>query len=90
MDNVTLQVAVQVLNAAALAVFAWLLAKGVLVPLPVVQQFMLKPLQDRIEALEQVSRRREEQNAELQRLQAKAIEAQSAALELLHKERGGS
>lgn len=77
----------QWLNTAALVMFAALMAKGYLVPMTVVQEHMLKPLNDRIEALERVSSRKDDQNAELQRMQAEAIKAQSEALTMLH-ERG--
>lgn len=86
LENVTPELAVQVLNAAALAVFAWLLAKGILVPMPVVEKYMLSPLNDRIAALEKLSSKRDEQNAELQRMQAEAIGAQGKAIQLLHEQ----
>lgn len=78
----------QAINVMALAAMAYMLAKGILVPMWVVEKFMLAPLHNRIEALEKVSARRDEQHAELQRMMAAAIEAQSRALELLHEERG--
>lgn len=82
-------VILQALNTMALATMAYLLAKGYLVPMSVVEKFMLAPQSDRISALEEVSRRKDEQNAELQRMQAEAIKAQSQALELLMKAKGG-
>ncbi|MFZ5816311.1 MAG: hypothetical protein ACOY93_13605 [Bacillota bacterium] len=78
----------QWLNTAALVVFAYLLARGYLVPMPVVEQHMLAPRDERIQALERVSSKKDEQHAELQRMMAAAIEAQSKALEYMHGERG--
>lgn len=78
----------QGLNTTALAVFAFLLAKGYLVPMPVVEQHMLAPRDERIVALEGVSRRKDEQHAELQKMMAEAVAAQGKALEIIHAERG--
>lgn len=74
-------------NVTALAAFAVLLALGKLVPVSVVKEYMLTPLNDRIAALERISAKRDDQNAELQRMQAEAIKAQSQALELIHSRR---
>lgn len=79
----------QALNTASLVTFAYLLARGYLVPMPTVERYMLAPQNDRIAALEAVSRRKDEQNAELQRLQAEAIKAQGKALELITHSGGG-
>lgn len=77
----------QWINTAALVTFAYLLAKGYLVPMSVVQQYMLVPRDDRIEKLEGVSRRKDEQAYELQRMQAEAIKAQSEAMSMLQERR---
>lgn len=71
----------------ALAAMAYLLAKGQLVPMWVVEKFMLAPLNERIAALERISTKRDEQNAKLQEMQASALEAQGQALKLLHEGR---
>lgn len=77
----------QWLNTASLVVFAYLLARGYLVPMPTVERYMLAPRDERIAALENVSRRKDEQHAELQRMMAAAIEAQGQALKLMQEER---
>lgn len=79
----------QAINTMALAAFAALLAMGKIVPLAVVKEHMIAPLQDRIQALERLSSKRDEQNAELQRMQAEAIKAQSQALEIYYQHKGG-
>jgi hypothetical protein len=86
-DQMTIDAWLQAANLGALGLTLYLLARGYLVPMIVVQQFMLAPLNARIEALERVSARKDELNAELVRQQAAAIEAQGRALELIG--RGG-
>lgn len=71
------------MQTSALAALAVLLATGTLLPRIVVERFILAPLHARIEALERVSARRDEQQTELQRQQAEAIAAQGRAMEIL-------
>lgn len=67
----------------ALAALAVLLATGTLIPRLIVEKLILAPLHSRIEALERVSARRDEQQTELQQRQAEAIAAQGRAMEVL-------
>lgn len=76
----------QILNGAntgVLGLIAYLLAKGILVPMSVVKDHMLAPRDDRIQALEEVSKRKEQEAAELHKMHAEALKATGAAMELI-------